>query len=330
MKNNKNNSKLVIYLSNQKGMALVATLIFTFILVSLGAALLTMTNNDSKLSTLQRESTRAFYLAETGIEKALWYINSSENPAGLDWRTESYTNKTENPDEYFDVIVATEETDSDLKATKISFISTGRVDKGGEYNKGIRKIEVMLIKGVAQNNSLAYNNAIFTEGDMIINGSLDVTGDIHSNGDLSIQGDGAIVINGDASASGTFTAHIDGESDAPEQEVPFIDFAYYQEIAERGPPEGVYYGENLIINSDRILTGIHFIDGNVLIKNPCFELGIHDGAIFATGTIKIEGNPEIEITRSEDYTNPLAIIADGDITVVGNPNITGKMVILLW
>ena len=44
MKENKKNSKLNNLISSQKGMALVATLIFTFVLVSLGAALLTMTN----------------------------------------------------------------------------------------------------------------------------------------------------------------------------------------------------------------------------------------------------------------------------------------------
>ena len=330
-KNCKENKINRVFRLNQKGMALVATLIFTFVLVSLGVALLTMTNNDLKLSTLQRESTRAFYLAETGIEKALWFINfSPNNPDGLDWRTtedEPYNDGT--AEEYFQVWVTPDEEDDDDEAIKIKFVSTGVVNQGGEYNKGTRSIEVKLIKGVAQNNSLAYNNAIFTEGDMIINGSLDVTGDIHSNGDLSIQGDGAIVLDGDGSASGTFSAHIDGASGAEEQQVPFIDFAYYKKIAERGPPEGEYYGDgnSLIINSDRILEGIHFIDGDVIIKNPCFELEIHNGAIFATGDIKIEGNPEIEITRSDGYTNPLSIIADGDITVVGNANITGTGVI---
>ena len=47
--------------NNQKGMALLTTLIFVFVLVSFSVALLAMTGNDSKLSTLHRESTRAFY-----------------------------------------------------------------------------------------------------------------------------------------------------------------------------------------------------------------------------------------------------------------------------
>ncbi|MFH1938170.1 MAG: pilus assembly PilX N-terminal domain-containing protein, partial [Patescibacteria group bacterium] len=49
-------------LSNQKGMALLTTLIFVFVLVTFGVSLLIMTSNDTKLSTLQRDSTKAFYI----------------------------------------------------------------------------------------------------------------------------------------------------------------------------------------------------------------------------------------------------------------------------
>jgi len=319
------NNKIKNVLSNQKGMALLATLIFTFVLVSLGTALLTMTNNDTKLSTLQRESTRAFYLAETGIEKALWYINfSPDNTDGLDWRTEEYPSDIcyhgdlGSSNEYFKVWVTTVEEDEDNEATMIKFKSIGTVDKGGEYNKGTRKIEVKLIKGIAQNNSLAYNYAIFTEDDMTIHGSINVNGDIHSNGDITIAGAAFDLVNGSASASGTFSEFVDGVSDAPAQEVPVIDFDYYQAIAEGDG--GVYYGDDTskIFNTSATLTGIHFIDGDVIIKKPCSELIINDGAIFATGTITIQGNPDVCITHSEDYTNPLAIVAEGDITIQGN------------
>jgi len=59
--------KAVNIFSNQKGMALLTTLIFIFILVTFVVALLTMTNNDIKLSALQRDSTKAFYIARKNI-----------------------------------------------------------------------------------------------------------------------------------------------------------------------------------------------------------------------------------------------------------------------
>jgi len=46
---------------NQKGIALLTVCIFASIIITFIIALLTMTINDTKLSTLQKESTRAFY-----------------------------------------------------------------------------------------------------------------------------------------------------------------------------------------------------------------------------------------------------------------------------
>ncbi|MCK4309461.1 MAG: pilus assembly PilX N-terminal domain-containing protein, partial [Candidatus Atribacteria bacterium] len=62
---------------NQKGMVLLTTLIFVFVLVTFGLSLLIMTSNDTKLSTLQRDSTKAFYIAEAGVEDARYQLGQS-------------------------------------------------------------------------------------------------------------------------------------------------------------------------------------------------------------------------------------------------------------
>lgn len=79
----KNNKFLYFFkkiITSQKGMALLATLIFVFILTTLGIALLTMTRNEIKLSTLQEESTKAFYLAEAGVERAVNWLELQGTP----------------------------------------------------------------------------------------------------------------------------------------------------------------------------------------------------------------------------------------------------------
>ena len=79
-------NKIKDLLSNQKGVALVTVLIFTFLMVTFVVALMAMTSNDIKLSAMQRDSTKAFYQADGGIEKAIWYLNSSQdNPDGLNF-----------------------------------------------------------------------------------------------------------------------------------------------------------------------------------------------------------------------------------------------------
>lgn len=320
MKGNKRNNKIKYLLSNQKGMALITTLIFVIILVTFGVALLTMTSNESKLSTLQRESTRAFYLAETGIEKSLWYINFSlDNTEGLDWRTTEAEPYSEgSSDEYFEVVVTTDTVDpDDGEATIIKFVSTGTVNKGGEYNKGSRSIEVKLIKGIAQSDSLSYNFAILTDKDMTINGNIYVSGDIHSNEDITVAGVSFDLTNGTASASGDIYGFPEGSSNQPTQPIPVVDFDHYKAIAKGDG--GVYYGDSTskTFNTNETITGIHFIDGDVIIKAPCKELIIQDGGIFATGTITVSGNSEVFIEHSDDYDNPLALIAQGDITIGG-------------
>jgi hypothetical protein len=66
--------------NNQKGMALMATLIFVFVISTMGIALLTMTNNETKLSALQKNSTDAFYLADSGTERAISWLEKQAAP----------------------------------------------------------------------------------------------------------------------------------------------------------------------------------------------------------------------------------------------------------
>ena len=65
---------------SQKGMALMTTLIFVAVLTTMGIALLTMTRSEIKLSTLQEESTKAFYLAEAGVERAVNWLELQGTP----------------------------------------------------------------------------------------------------------------------------------------------------------------------------------------------------------------------------------------------------------
>ena len=75
------NNNIKALLTNQKGFALLTTLIFVFLLTTMGVALLTMTSSDIKLSTLQRDSTEAFYLADSGIDRALAWLQEHAAPS---------------------------------------------------------------------------------------------------------------------------------------------------------------------------------------------------------------------------------------------------------
>lgn len=295
-------------LLSQKGIALVTTLIFGFVIVTMVTALLVITSNESKLSTLQRESTRAFYLAETGIEKAIWYLNSSEdNPDGLNFSGILHGGTTT---EFYDVDVSVIDDTGPYEVKTL--ISTGKVVGGGEFNKGTRKIEVKLKKGIAPSGGLNYTHAIFTNNDMTINGGVSVNGNIHSNGDLSVSSPGVFNLDGEATASGTNDY---GDGSQPKQDYPSIAWDYFQDLAEQGIDGGNYYpGDYTFEGADTILTGIHFIDGNVIIKNDIFLI---NATIMATGTLDVLGSGDVTM-GNEIEDHPLALVAKGDITIGGS------------
>ena len=163
-------NKIKDLLSDQKGIALLTTLIFTFILVTFAVSLLAVTSNDIKLSALQRDSTKAFYIAESGIEKALWYLNTtSEGGKGFGWRG---TFNEGNTAEYYDVTVETVQDETPISPEIIKISSTGVVKPVGVKNSRKRTIEVKAKKGVLPSDNLSYEYAVATETYMELKGNI--------------------------------------------------------------------------------------------------------------------------------------------------------------
>jgi len=308
-------NKLKDLLSNQKGAALLTVLIFTFLMVTFVVALMAMTGNDIKLSSMQRDSTKAFYQADGGIEKAIWYLNSSEdNPAGLDFVGYLHEGTTT---EYYDVDVKVAVPGPPEIKT---LVSTGTIKGGGKYNQD-RVVEVKLKKGITPVPGLTYDKAIFTDDDMEFKGGISISGNIHSNGDLTITSTEVFNLDGEATACGT-NEYDPGADPAGYEEFPHIDWPYFKDLADREVDGGFYYdadptipGDNTVIfNDPKYLTGIHYVDGNVIIKT---DLILENATIVANGTIEILGNGSITLVN--DLTaHPLSLVAKGNITNGGS------------
>jgi len=316
IKKNIKNDKIKNLLSNQKGIALLTTLIFVFILVTFGVALLTMTGNDIKLSALQRDSTKALYIAEAGIEKALWYLNITEDNGGkgLDWRTNEYQESY--PAVSTDYYQLTVENTAEQDIIKIT--SRGVVSDGNKVY-GSRKIEVKAKKAISPSPGLVYKYAVSTEGDLTFKKRIRIVGNVHSNGNISVVAHDT-VINGVATASGGKNEDDTARVNYATQLYPKIDFEYYKGLAIAN---GTYYGDSKDFITPETITGIHFIEGDVKIKGND-SLNINEGgAIFATGEITVTAKPTINRAQTFGYDNPLAIIAKGNITLNTNFNIEG-------
>ena len=329
--NNRKKGKKIFFFNNQKGMALITVSIFVFVLVSFGVALLIMTSSDSKLSTLHRESTRAFYWAETGVDKALWYLNNPTDQGGngIDWRT---------VDELGDPVPVIYLSDTASEAYKFTVLtdplstgdpeiivikSIGRVT-GGEYNKGTRVVEVKLEEGIAPSPDLVYNFAIMTfaeDSNLRFNGHVKIEGDVHSNGDITGAGfDPEDDVDGDVSYSGgayrSDGTPLEGENigSLEPQGFPDVSWIYYLENAKEVYATDTAYE---IGGESEPLEGIHYFQGDVVIKD---DLNVN-GTIVVKGNITVHGHPEINLVKAEPIS--LVMVASGDIFLKGNVHVTG-------
>lgn len=334
----KSNKKRILV--NQKGMALITTLIFIFILVTFVVALLTMTSNDSRLSTLQRESTRAFYLAEAGIEEAFWKLNTDVEDGGeemLIWRP------TDEPapgtaTEYYQVTIVNigDDDPSAVPPTKVTddikITSTGVVE-GGQFSTGRRTIEV-----TAEIDFLItskYEYAILADKIILFQGTPgpDVDGAVHSNDDILVSGQFDENYDGIATSSGDVNDIDDTLTGLPTKPIPTIDYADLKEKASGN----IILGDKILGNGESWgteaipLTGIHYIEGSLEAKQGS-EIWIHNGAIIATGDVDIKEGSWMEHTRNGGYFNPddystgLAIIAQGDIRIFAKGTVINGVV----
>jgi len=98
MRNRINSNFIIKQIKNKKGFALLGTLILVFVVSTFGIALLTMTQNEIKSSALQKASKETFYIAESGIDHAISYLEDLGTP---DFPNPHYI--TEENDHYIDL-----------------------------------------------------------------------------------------------------------------------------------------------------------------------------------------------------------------------------------
>jgi len=333
-------------------MALLSVLIFTFVLVSTGVAMLTMAKNDIQRSALQRDSTRAFYLAESGIEDSLWKLDTSEELGGEDledWRpTEGspyyYPNNSEL--EYYKVTITPAPETGEVPKDRINIISTGVVKSTTDKVSGKRTIKVQAIYTTTQ--KVAYDKAMLTDQAIIFQGSPGATitgGDIHSNHSIEVKGpyefDGMATTSGvpdewpDTSYSelndldDTENGDFSGPGNWPRIDIPEVP---YDELKEMAIDNGTYFPDGFDSRDYGIdefeYTGVVYVEGDVIFGNGD-SLNITDGALVVakedpddpddpTGTVEFKNGSNLTIERSDPipegaYPGPIALAAQGDI-----------------
>jgi len=346
----KKNNKFKDLLSNQKGIALLTVLIFIFLMVTFVVALLAMTGNDIKISAIQRDSTEAFYQAESGIEQALYNLNMDDDYDIIHWRPNSsdpYIKEPFNSSEYYEVTITDIGDPPELPTDKISIISTGILTPVGVENSRKRSVEV--IAEIGWNTDVTYKYALLSEKVVLINGSGPdcprINGDIHSNDAIEVHSQNFDEFyTGTATASGE-TNDLDeteeqiytGPLNAPIVDIPPVNYDVLKSralAAESTTGVTHYHTGNVILGNSEVRnwTGIHYIEGNLEAKNGS-EIHVEDGAIIATGDVNVKEGAIFEINNDPinylDPTDPitaLALVAQGDIRIFAKSTIATGVV----
>jgi len=340
IRRNIRNKKIKNMLSNQKGMALLTTLIFTFVIGTLAVAVLSMTSNDTKLSTLQRDSTKAFYLAESGIEHTLWKLNNPDDggisiPDDSDydsdiWDTE-YHEPSGNDIEYYVVSISpVPEVDQprtgEEKVKDWVYIDSTGVIKGNEVKvSGKRTVRVKAHLTITQTESILYSKAILTDQLITLQGNPGTYisgGDIHSNGGIVVKG--PYVFDGIATTSGipedypdtpysdlndlddTEDGELSGPENYPTVPIPEVPYEQLKTMAE-----------NALTEHSPLEIGTNYFPNGFDSKD--YDLGdslnITDGALVVakenpddpddpTGTVQFKNGSNLTIDRTPEDDLP--------------------------
>lgn len=324
--------------NNQKGFAafLITILVFT-ITFSIAVSIFILTYNQLKISRNIISSTKAYYLAEAGIEDALLRLTK-----GMNWLS-SYTLNI-----------------SDGKADlEISDIIGGSrvITSEGNFSKRIKKVNV--VYSISTDKINFYYGAQVGDGGMIMgNGSL-VQGNVFSNG--SVTGGGTIANSITVAGNGNKIQGINVGENATVHTCENADITgtlyyisggsiiacNYGAAVDKGPNEiediplpisqsqidewltgAAAGGLNL---NDVSISGVQSM-GPIQIGTPAQPKNLTltnnsilkvTGTIYVTGNITTANNSTIELDVSY---GPLSgvIIADGVITVENNTTLRGS------
>ncbi len=256
-------------LSNKRGSVLLTTYMLIAVLLFLGAAFLVVSTNEGRSSESQRKTTQAFYVAEAGIERAIYNLKA-DFAADEDWGDGEINGWTY------------DSTDTDAAGfypfpdasdvNNNTYLSTGL--NGGSYAVGIMNVagaddiwvrSTGTIDGISQTiliyarivNLSPWDNAIFGGAGASggwVNGNVNVSGSVHILGDGLDPGDNAIDLGGTAEL---VRNNYDGLDPALEARVPAL-------------PTTVFNGDTVeTLNAElRVKNGIVGLSGSSTIGEP--------------------------------------------------------------
>ena len=267
---------------NKKGFALVIAMVFMSLLFMGGSSYLYMTTSESKQTERQADSDKAFYLANSGMERACWRIKNN-NILNFETFRLKGVNNAANYLEDRDINVTVASLGNNLyQITSTSTVgnSTKTLNSIVQKNPPSKVFDY----GYFINNwGWFYGGGITAKGDVRSNGRFDfrdnptVDGNIYAGFEIYDGGQGIKGSGGNASNQHLFSDKLD---------MPNLnDLSYYENIAKTK-------GGKVVINGATIINNVFGDDpgesGNIVL------IGTSSKPIEVTGTVVARGDVVIK------------------------------------
>lgn len=188
---------------NKKGIALVTMIIFIVILSVLALALMMRSISSGAVANRYAASTQAFWLADAGVQKALWELNQNNCVGFVQCQTSTACVSCGNCGTGNKCLAATLGTNGDfdvvMNNTNTSITSTGSFP-----NRTTARFQRNIQVNLSQNSPFSY--AAFAQGSVSLSNNLNVDSYNSSLGEYGVNGN--INSNGSIGSNGTSTGII--------------------------------------------------------------------------------------------------------------------------
>jgi hypothetical protein len=275
---------------------------------------------------VKKASAKAFYIAEAGINKAIWYLATPAGDGGMgeSWRTSGSTESFAEGAYSFSVM-------DGPSAGSILIIATGEVS-------GVTRTIQQILSG-SSSSTASFDYAVYANSNLTLNGAGGINGPTFAAGNITLTG--ATSINGDVTIMDSSTYKKNGVDQpatvtSTQPPMPEIDRAPYDDFLAQAAAQpagnmtisgaGTYNlnGGTLYVNGNLSVSGARRIagGGTIVVTGNYSHSGA--GNIDANTTI-IAGN-NLSITGSNVVNSGGVLFAGNNITLSGAGDITGSVI----
>lgn len=157
----------------KRGFALITTLVLLSVVFIAVSGLLAITKTESRISRSQKESVQAYYVAEAGIQNAIWQIeHDDELSTALDDGTLNHTWTSQNQLLNLRNISVTAQS---IEPSRAEIVATGNVNE--DQFPAQRVVKMKIFRGLASTESVLGNYSLYSANSLIVqSSSVNITG----------------------------------------------------------------------------------------------------------------------------------------------------------